>query len=159
MMRRLALTAVASLAALSAVAPAATADSGTLPLPLARPLPLPLPVLQDEAGQAPARLTITVSGVRGAADGTFELRCAPAGGSHPAAKQACGRLDELADEGEEPFAPVPEDALCTLQHGGEATARVTGTWQRRHIDAVFSRTDGCEIARWNNLVPVLPNVG
>ncbi|MFE7105835.1 SSI family serine proteinase inhibitor [Streptomyces sp. NPDC057575] len=155
MLRRLALTAVVSLAMLSAAAPAATADSGTLPLPL--PRPLPLPVLQ---GEAPARLTITVSGAGNtAADGTFELRCAPAGGSHPVAEQACGRLDELAGEGEDPFAPVPKDALCTLQHGGEATARITGTWQGRHIDAVFSRTDGCEISRWNSLGPVLPNVG
>ncbi|MFF3783253.1 SSI family serine proteinase inhibitor [Streptomyces sp. NPDC001933] len=157
MLRRLALTAVVSLAVLSAVAPAATADSGTLPLPLPRPLPLPLPVLQ---GEAPARLTITVSGAENAAaDGTFELRCAPAGGSHPVAEQACGRLDELAGEGKDPFAPVPGDALCTLQHGGPATARITGTWQGRHIDTVFSRTDGCEISRWNNLGPVLPNVG
>ncbi|MEU2135074.1 SSI family serine proteinase inhibitor [Streptomyces sp. NPDC018352] len=158
MLRRLALTTVVSLAVLSAVAPAATADGGTLPLPLARPLPLP--VLQGEAGQSPARLTITVSGGgNAAADGTFELRCAPAGGSHPVAEQACGRLDELAGEGEDPFAPVPKNALCTMQHGGEAAARVTGTWQGRRIDAVFSRTNGCEISRWNNLGPVLPNVG
>ncbi|MFB7210672.1 SSI family serine proteinase inhibitor [Streptomyces sp. NPDC056255] len=158
MLRRLALTTVVSLAVLSAVAPAATADSGTPPLPL--PRPLPLPVLQGEADRSPARLTITVSGVGNAgADGTFELRCAPAGGSHPGAEQACGRLDELAGEGEDPFAPVPKNALCTMQHGGEATARVTGTWQGRPIDAVFSRTDGCEISRWNNLGPVLPNIG
>ncbi|WP_405714774.1 MULTISPECIES: SSI family serine proteinase inhibitor [unclassified Streptomyces] len=153
MLRRLALTAVVSLAVLPAVAPAATADSGTLPLPL--PRPLPLPVLQ---GEAPARLTITVSGAGGAADGTFELRCAPAGGSHPVAEQACGRLDELAGEGTDPFAPVPEDTLCTQQYGGPAAARVTGTWQGRPVDTVFNRADGCEISRWNNLRPVLPNL-
>jgi hypothetical protein len=152
MLRRLALTAVVSLAALSAAAPAATATTGPLPLPL----PLPLPVLQDHAG---TRLTITVSRSEdSAAEGTFELRCAPAGGSHPVAERACDRLDELAGGEKDPFAPVPEDALCTLQFGGPATARVTGTWQGRHIDASFSRTNGCEISRWNNLVPVLPNV-
>ncbi|MEV5199046.1 SSI family serine proteinase inhibitor [Streptomyces sp. NPDC053720] len=150
MLRRLALTAVTSLAALSAVAPAATAATGPLPLPL------PLPVLQDDAG---TRLTITVSGsADSAAEGTFELRCAPAGGSHPVAERACGRLDELAGGRKDPFAPVPADTLCTLQSGGPATARVTGTWQGRHIDSVFSRTNGCEISRWNNLTPVLPNV-
>ncbi|MFD0344512.1 SSI family serine proteinase inhibitor [Streptomyces sp. NPDC127117] len=150
MLRRLALTAVVSLATLSAVTPAATAATGPVPLPL------PLPVLQDDAR---ARLTITVSGSEdSAAEGTFELRCAPAGGSHPVAERACDRLDELAGEDEDPFAPVPEDALCTLQFGGPATARITGTWEGRHIDTVFSRTNGCEISRWNNLIPVLPNV-
>ncbi|MCX4846617.1 SSI family serine proteinase inhibitor [Streptomyces sp. NBC_00893] len=150
MLRRSALTAVVSLAALSAVAPAAIAATGPLPLPL------PLPVLQDDAG---TRLRITVSGsADSAAEGAFELRCAPAGGSHPVAEQACDRLDELAGGRKDPFAPVPADALCTLQSGGPATARVTGTWQGRHIDSVFSRTNGCEISRWNNLSPVLPNV-
>ncbi|MFD7495526.1 SSI family serine proteinase inhibitor [Streptomyces sp. NPDC059832] len=151
MLRRLALTAVASLAALSAAAPAATAVTGPLPLPL------PLPVLRDDAR---TQLTITVSGSENAAaEGAFELRCGPAGGSHPVARQACGRLDELAGEGADPFAPVPEDALCTQQFGGPATARVTGTWRGRSVDTVFSRTNGCEIARWNGLRPVLPNVG
>ncbi|MFD5498115.1 SSI family serine proteinase inhibitor [Streptomyces sp. NPDC127061] len=150
MLRRLALTTVVSLAALSAVAPAAAAATGPLPLPL------PLPVLQDDAR---TRLTITVSGTGdSAAEGSFELRCAPAGGSHPVAEQACGRLDELAGGSGDPFAPVPADALCTLQSGGPATARVTGRWQGRHIDSAFSRTNGCEISRWNNLIPVLPNV-
>ncbi|MET9661329.1 SSI family serine proteinase inhibitor [Streptomyces sp. NPDC006510] len=152
MLRRLALTAVVSLAALSAAAPAATAATGPLPLPL----PLPLPVLQEDSR---TQLTITVSGSGdSAAEGTFELRCGPAGGSHPVAQQACGRLDELAGEGADPFAPVSEKALCTQQFGGPATARVTGTWQGRVIDAVFSRSNGCEISRWNDLRPVLPNV-
>ncbi|MFF9570538.1 SSI family serine proteinase inhibitor [Streptomyces sp. NPDC014685] len=153
MLRRLALTAVVSLAVLSAAAPAATAVSRPLPLPI----PLPLPGPEGEDG--PTRLTITVSDSGDpAAEGTFELRCAPAGGTHPAAGRACERLEELADEGEDPFAPVPPDALCTLQHGGPAAARITGTWNGRSIDAVFDRTNGCEISRWNDLRPVLPNV-
>ena len=48
--------------------------------------------------------------------------------------------------------------MCTQQYGGPATARVTGTWQGQHVDATFDRTNGCEIARWNTLRPVLPNV-
>ncbi|WP_326766718.1 subtilase-type protease inhibitor [Streptomyces sp. NBC_01591] len=153
MLRRLALTAVASLAALSAAAPAATAATGPLPLPL----PLPLPVLQDDAH---THLTFTVSGSeKSAAEGAFELECGPAGGSHPAAQEACGRLDELTGKGTDPFAPVPKDAVCTMQFGGPATARVTGTWQGRNIDTTFSQNNGCEISRWNNLRPVLPEVG
>ncbi|MEV6165410.1 SSI family serine proteinase inhibitor [Streptomyces sp. NPDC052052] len=151
MLRRLSLAAVTSLVALSAAVPAASAATGTLPLPL------PLPLLDGDDGRT--RLTITVSGTGDpAADGTFGLTCGPAGGSHPATGQACDRLTELADRGVDPFAPVPKDALCTQQFGGPATARVTGTWQGRDIDAVFDRTDGCAISRWNNLRPVLPGV-
>ncbi|MFF2406041.1 SSI family serine proteinase inhibitor [Streptomyces sp. NPDC058092] len=151
MLRRLALTAVVSLAALSAAGPAATAASGPLPLPL----PLPLPHGDDGR----TRLTVTVSGSGDpAADGVFELECGPTGGSHPVAQRACDRLEELTDEGAAPFAPVPRDAMCTQQFGGPATARVAGTWRGRSIDTVFARGNGCEISRWNNLRPVLPSV-
>ncbi|TRV80457.1 hypothetical protein FKN01_06860 [Streptomyces sp. 130] len=151
MMRRLALTAVASLAALSAAAPAASAASGPLPLPLS------LPLLQDDG--AGTRLTVVVAGSGNPeADGRYELECGPAGGSHPVAAQACERLDQLEGEGADPFAPVPRDAMCTQQYGGESTAHVTGTWHGRQVDASFRRTNGCEIARWNGLRPVLPNV-
>ncbi|MFD3491658.1 SSI family serine proteinase inhibitor [Streptomyces sp. NPDC058690] len=162
MLRRLALTAVASFAVLSAAAPAATAATGPLPL-LSLPLPLPS-ALQGDDGTAKTRLTVTVSdsGDR-EADGVYELRCLPAGGSHPVAQQACDRLAELArptdrEAGTDPFRPVPADAMCTQQFGGSATARVTGIWQGQHVDASFDRTNGCEIARWNTLRPVLPNV-
>ncbi|MFD9600239.1 subtilase-type protease inhibitor [Streptomyces sp. NBC_01224] len=149
MLRRLALTVVVSLAALSAAAPGATAATA--------PLPLPLPLLH--ADDARTRLMVTVSGTGDpAAEGVFELKCGPAGGSHPAAQQACDRLDELAAEGADPFAPVPGDAMCTQQFGGPATARVTGTWRGRSIDTAFERTNGCAISRWNGLRPVLPNV-
>lgn len=49
------------------------------------------------------------------------------------------------------------NAMCTQQAGGPAAARVQGTWQGESVDARFSRANGCEIARWNNLVPVLPS--
>ncbi|MET7491914.1 SSI family serine proteinase inhibitor [Streptomyces sp900116325] len=162
MLRRLALTAVASLAVLSAAAPAATAATGPLPL---LPLPLPLPsALQgdDDSGRTQLRVMVSDSGDR-EADGVYELRCLPAGGTHPVAQQACDRLAELAQPtdrngGTDPFRPVPADAMCTQQFGGSATARVTGTWQGQHVDASFNRTNGCEIARWNTLRPVLPNI-
>ncbi|MFJ7943059.1 SSI family serine proteinase inhibitor [Streptomyces sp. NPDC096354] len=162
MLRRLALTAVASLAVLSAAAPAATAATGPLPL---LPLPLPLPsALQGDDGTERTQLRVTVSdsGDR-EADGVYDLRCLPAGGTHPVAQQACDRLAELAqptdrNDGTDAFRPVPADAMCTQQFGGSATARVTGTWQGQHVDASFNRTNGCEIARWNTLRPVLPNI-
>ncbi|MEV6244691.1 SSI family serine proteinase inhibitor [Streptomyces sp. NPDC051742] len=116
------------------------------------PLP-PLPLLSP-----PDRLTVTVAeSGHPNADGTFELTCDDrAGGDHPARDNACRRLDQLAKEGENPFKPVPADQLCTQVYGGPAVAHVTGTWQGRTIDARFSRADGCEIDRWQNLEPVLP---
>ncbi|MFJ4915904.1 SSI family serine proteinase inhibitor [Streptomyces sp. NPDC088726] len=152
MLRRLALTTVVSLAVLSAAAPGATASDGPLPRPL-----LPLHLLQSGGG--PTHLTVVVSGSGDpAADGSYELECEPAGGSHPVAEQACERLAQLPGESTNPFSPVSRDAMCTQQFGGPATARITGSWRGRSIDAAFDRANGCEIGRWNSLRPVLPNV-
>ncbi|GAA2486330.1 SSI family serine proteinase inhibitor [Streptomyces gobitricini] len=144
MLRRLVLTSAASLAALGVAAPAATAGGGPLPLPLL-------------AGTDSLTVTVSNSG-NPMADGTFELKCGlrTAEGNHPRVQGACDRLDELAEEGRDPFAPVPKDQMCTQQHGGDATAHVTGTWQGQDIDAHFKRTNGCEISRWDALKPVLP---
>ncbi|GAA3373083.1 hypothetical protein GCM10020367_31620 [Streptomyces sannanensis] len=136
MLRRLTIAAAA--ATLSALS-AAPADAWPLP-----------------AG--PERLTVT-AGETGKPewDGTYELECAPAAaGTHPAAAEACARLLELAAGEADPFAPVPTDTMCTFQYGGPATARIHGTWRGKPVDATFSRSNGCEVSRWNNLEPVLP---
>ncbi|RNL71869.1 SSI family serine proteinase inhibitor [Streptomyces sp. I6] len=162
MLRRLVLTAVAtataSLAALAAAVPTAGAAPHTpIPLPLLEPGP------QERAGRsAPGdRLTVTTAETGNPrADGTYELTCGaengPAGGSHPEARAACERLAEFATERQDPFRPVDGDAMCTMQHGGPATARITGTWRGQRVDARFDRTNGCEIRRWETLEPVLP---
>ncbi|MET9771168.1 SSI family serine proteinase inhibitor [Streptomyces sp. NPDC006415] len=199
MLRRLALTAVVSLAALATAVPASTAlASGSAPTesafsgpgsaapvpsavptsgPFAEarpalgplPMPLPLPGFLDGGGTAPGeadevltRLTVSVenSGVPGA-DGTFELECGPTGGSHPQGQAACDRLAEAGATRagrQELFRETPEGTMCTMIHGGDATARIVGTWEGRAVDTTASRRDGCEIARWNSLVPVLPDV-
>jgi len=105
------------------------------------------------------RLTVVVRGsgdVR--SDGVHELFCHPASGSHVDAEGACKRLDEAARWGKDLFAPVPPGAKCTMQYGGPATAHVTGTWAGRRVDARFDRSDGCEVGRWDALVPLLPRV-
>ncbi|MFE5332501.1 SSI family serine proteinase inhibitor [Embleya sp. NPDC056575] len=104
------------------------------------------------------RLTLTVTNTPGGA-GVYTLECHPAAGGHPAPRQACERLDSLTLWGRDPFAPVPHGAMCTMIHGGPAAAHITGVWAGRPVDAAFDRTDGCEIARWDDLVPVLPRVG
>ncbi|MFF9063961.1 SSI family serine proteinase inhibitor [Streptomyces sp. NPDC014891] len=131
--------ALAALSASATTAPTAAADPGA-------------PASADRL-----TLSVTHSGTP-AADGTVHLTCHPAGGTHSAAQAACDRLDDLTTWGTDPFAPVPPDSLCTMQYGGPATARVTGTWAGRPVDAVFSRSDGCEIARWDGFVPVLPDL-
>ncbi|MBQ1118619.1 SSI family serine proteinase inhibitor [Streptomyces smyrnaeus] len=101
--------------------------------------------------------TVTHSG-RAAHDGSYTLRCHPPGGRHAAPSRACAALDRATSQGRDPFKPVAAGATCTMIYGGPATARVTGTWQGRKVDARFSRTNGCEVARWNSLVPALPRM-
>src|SRR5262245_31811384 len=76
----------------------------------------------------------------------WTLRC-PDGGTLPSPEQACERLDQLDD----PFAPVPKDVACTQVYGGPQIATVTGTFRGEPVDARFSRTDGCEIERWDRV--------
>lgn len=145
MLRRLVLTAAASVAALSAAPAVAHADM--TPAHLSTPL----------TESTPDRLTVKVTEAGDGRDGTFELECHPSGGTHPRAEEACSKLDE-GTWGKDTFAPTPADSVCTMQYGGPATAHVTGTWNGRPVDATYNRANGCEISRWDKLVPVLPEV-
>ncbi len=118
---------------------------------------MPPPVRDDD--RVGDHLTVTVRNAGGGKDGTFELYCHPGGGTHPDAGSACAALDRGARWGKDTFAPVPERSLCTMQYGGPATAHVTGTWAGRPVDARYDRSDGCQIGRWDRLVPVLPDMG
>lgn len=54
------------------------------------------------------------------------------------------------------FFPEPgPPELCTQQYGGPQMAVVRGTLDGRAVNSVFTRTDGCEIARWKALAPLL----
>lgn len=58
--------------------------------------------------------------------------------------------------GENVFFPQPgPPRLCTQQYGGPQIAVVTGTFHGRDVHSTFTRTDGCEIARWNAMGPLL----
>ncbi|MEV7131100.1 SSI family serine proteinase inhibitor [Streptomyces sp. NPDC093260] len=116
------------------------------------------PPLRDE-DRAGDHLTVTVRDAGDGRDGTYELSCHPAYGSHPDARGACTALDRNTRWGRDTFAPVPDGTVCTLQYGGPATARVTGVWAGRPVDALYTRGNGCEIARWRRLVPLLPDLG
>ncbi|MEU0387196.1 SSI family serine proteinase inhibitor [Streptomyces chartreusis] len=153
-LRRLVVGAAASVAAfgsLTAVSPAAYAQAG----------PSSAGIAGIAGGKGPDRdhLTVTVRDTGGDADGTYELYCGPDGGSHPDPRGACAALKRDTRWGKDVFAPAPAGGFCTMQYGGPATARVTGTWAGRPVDATYDRRDGCAIARWDRLVPLLPDLG
>ena len=50
---------------------------------------------------------------------------------------------------------MPQEAVCTQIYGGDETATVTGVVRGQQVDASFNRTNGCEIARWEALAPLL----
>ncbi|TQJ35167.1 serine protease inhibitor [Arthrobacter sp. SLBN-122] len=83
-----------------------------------------------------------------AADGT------PAAGTTlPGPGAALAALERF---GEDIFFPKPgPPKLCTQQYGGPQVAVVTGTFHGRPVNSTFTRTDGCEIARWKAMGPLL----
>lgn len=99
-------------------------------------------------------LTVSVDPGSGAAPTVTSLSCDPVGGDHPDPEGACRALAASASD---PFAPVPQDAVCGQIYGGPATATVVGNWQESPVDASFTLVDSCQIKRWERLVPVLPD--
>jgi hypothetical protein len=96
-------------------------------------------------------LTIEVRASEGAAPTGYTLACDPAGGTLPGAAEAC---DRLAASGA-PFARLPADAVCTQVYGGPEVATVRGVFRGQAVDAVFTRRNGCEIARYDRLLRLL----
>ena len=100
-------------------------------------------------------LTITLVSDEGVDPETYELECDPPGGDHPQAAEACKALDAA---GARAFEPVAKDQACTDLYGGPQTATVEGTYDGDPVDATFSRTNGCEIDRWEQLGTTFFNV-
>jgi len=66
--------------------------------------------------------------------------------------EACRVLDDLD---EDVLDPVPPGRSCTSQFGGPETVTVRGTLRGETVDVRFDRTDGCEIARYERIEPLL----
>jgi hypothetical protein len=62
----------------------------------------------------------------------WTLRCDPVGGS------------------------LPGDTICTQIYGGPQRATVRGSVDGRAVDARFSRSNGCEIHRWDSVRFLFP---
>ncbi|MET8247528.1 SSI family serine proteinase inhibitor [Streptomyces sp. NPDC005202] len=146
-LRRFLLGASASVVALTSLSAVPAAASALAPPPVRD---------EDRVGD---HLTVTVRHAGDGRDGTYEVYCHPDGGSHPDVRGACGVLDRNTRWGRDTFAPVPDGSVCSMQYGGPTTAHITGTWAGRPVDATYDRSNGCQIDRWNRLVPLLPDLG
>lgn len=121
------------------------------------------PVAPGEPPTAPAEppaepetmleLTVWPEGEAAGRAQSYTLSCDPPAGDHPDPEAACAALDRL---GAGAFDPVPAEAMCTQQYGGPMEARVVGRVGGVPVDAMFRYTDGCEIARWDAVVEVVP---
>lgn len=126
-----ALTVVASVAALPGAASATQAvDQSTR-----------LTVLHRAAPDAPAT--------------SADLDCESTAAAGTWTARACAVLRTQAENGSDPFAPVAPGRVCTVAYGGPQLALVQGRWHGRVVAAEFRRTNGCEVARWNRISPVL----
>jgi hypothetical protein len=79
------------------------------------------------------------------------LECDPPGGDHPHPDAACAAVRTNATG----LQPVRADLACTQQYGGPERARVMGTVDGTPVSAELTRANGCEIARWDSLAPLL----
>jgi hypothetical protein len=80
-------------------------------------------------------------------DRVWTLACSPPAGTLPGRARACTRLSRMAI----PFAPTAKNVACAEIYGGPQTAEVRGLFRGRRVRAIFNRTNGCEIARWNRV--------
>jgi hypothetical protein len=91
------------------------------------------------------------AGRKAGASATVDLRCDPPGGDVPDAAAVCAALDG----GPDPFAAPRDDVACTEVYGGPEEAEVTGTHRGRPVSLRLTRTNGCEIERWDAIVGAL----
>ena len=113
----------------------------------------------DEATQAGgptgqlASVVVTVDGdgAKGAEPPrTLKLECAK-----PTDSDACGAVAGISAAD---LQPNDDGMACTQQYGGPEEATIKGTIRGDKVDATFSRTDGCEIARWDRVQELLHHV-
>ncbi len=97
-------------------------------------------------------LTVTVAASPKATPKTWTLTCDPAGGTHPKAADAC---DFVAKTSPQVLKLQLGHTACSMIFGGSQVATVKGTWRGTPVDAQLSRTNGCEITRWNRVKPLL----
>jgi hypothetical protein len=116
--------------------------------------------MTSSTGKYDVELTVTLTEAPGAVDYKFVLLGSGGevseGSTLPDPRAALAAVEQF---GEEIFFPVPRpDRICTQQYGGPQVATVTGRFHGREVSSRFSRTDGCEIARWRTMAALLGGV-
>jgi hypothetical protein len=116
--------------------------------------------MTSSTGKYDVELTVTLTEAPGAVDYEFVLLGSGGevseGSTLPDPSAALAAVEQF---GEEIFFPVPRpDRICTQQYGGPQVATVTGRFHGREVSSRFSRTDGCEIARWRTMAALLGGV-
>ncbi|MGP4031089.1 serine protease inhibitor [Pseudarthrobacter sp. 1C304] len=105
-------------------------------------------------------LTVRLTEAPGAPEHVFRL--AASGGTLAAEctlPDSAAALVAVTQHGEAIFFPKPgPPKMCTQQYGGPQVAVVTGRFMGKEVNSLFSRTDGCEIARWRTMAPLLGGV-
>ena len=109
-------------------------------------------MIRLDAGDGTEPVVYTLACADPSASGSGAAVAVPGPGSLPEPEAACAQLRSQP----EPFAPLPDDVMCTQLFGGPQTALVAGTWAGQRVDLQLSRTDGCRIAQWDRLGALLP---
>jgi hypothetical protein len=103
----------------------------------------------DGSGSAGTELTVTLDpdGPGGDEARTESVSCEADAGDSPCATL----VPEDAD-------PVPPATACTEIYGGPDEATVEGTIAGESVTAAFTRANGCEIDRFDRIVPLLQDL-
>jgi hypothetical protein len=112
--------------------------------------------LASTSSTTSVRVTYWADSAKPDASVVWTLRCDPPRASLRQPARACERI---ASGGAKLFAPVPRGIACTQIYGGPQKARVVGTVLGTRVWATFTRTDGCQIGRWQRLSPWLLPAG
>ncbi len=104
-------------------------------------------VLNSQASNSTSKITVSYH-PSPSSRVTFTVSCLAHSifGTHPNKKTICAAI---AKQGIRLFAPVPAGMACSEIYGGPQTATIVGIVKGHKINSTFSRTDGCQIARWN----------
>jgi hypothetical protein len=114
----------------------------------------------EVSGRLDVDLTIRLTEAPGGPQYTFRLEAsAGSPGAGSTLPDPTAALEAVQRFGEDIFFPKPgPPKMCTQQYGGPQVAVVTGWLQARRVHSEFSRTDGCEIARWRAMAPLLGGI-
>ncbi len=104
------------------------------------------------SGSTSLRITVWPQGQTGSSF-SYTLKCPRGTGTLPGAGAACSKLEQVSAK---TFAPVRAGTACTEIYGGPQAAVVGGRLAGTPFAAKFTRTNGCEIERWNRLAFLFP---